>query len=343
MKLKLVLADYLLLGFTALYAFSSLSAGQYILLIRFALFSTTYYFAIRFGTAKSIRCAEDVIAGYAMAATFIGAFAIGRGAGVGEWVTRLRMGEGDTITLARVLAIGAYMIVYFMFLKRQSFLGLKTPKFVNYAAFLICSYGLVASQTRSVVLGFVVAVAFTFFVMAIWSERKATFVFSFIIVFGTLMAGLFYYLAQHPETWDRLYRTTVATTRGNDRSVNSRFDSWGKAIELFQRKPIFGYGVGGFDLRTGMGYPHNVVLEALCELGIGGGLLLVSFFIAVFRKIKFVQQPLYLACYSAMILSCISMQLSGNLTMQRHFFISAALVVTLTQAINNGRLTGHLR
>lgn len=55
------------------------------------------------------------------------------------------------------------------------------------------------------------------------------------------------------------------------------------ALRLFTEKPFFGVGLGGFALHTlfTVGWPHNMILEILCETGLVGFLIL-SFIVIIY-------------------------------------------------------------
>lgn len=54
---------------------------------------------------------------------------------------------------------------------------------------------------------------------------------------------------------------------------------------LFLKYPIFGTGIGGFNhAYPGMLYPHNLIIELLCECGVFGVLFLLYMIIRHFRK-----------------------------------------------------------
>jgi len=67
-------------------------------------------------------------------------------------------------------------------------------------------------------------------------------------------------------------------------SVLKRYELWGAAIEAFKEHPILGNGWSSFPNSIGgrvgyFGYTHNVYLELLCEVGIVGFVVFLTFFI----------------------------------------------------------------
>jgi O-antigen ligase len=69
-----------------------------------------------------------------------------------------------------------------------------------------------------------------------------------------------------------------------------RLQNAGIALELFFKRPFLGVGIGGFSSYSfamegfeQFNYPHNILLEVLCEMGIFGFLF---FFLNVFFGFK---------------------------------------------------------
>lgn len=61
-----------------------------------------------------------------------------------------------------------------------------------------------------------------------------------------------------------------------------------QAINIFNNNPLMGSGIGGFHAITGDAWPHNFVLEMLCETGLLGtiGMLVVVIYVLSTKHIK---------------------------------------------------------
>lgn len=58
-----------------------------------------------------------------------------------------------------------------------------------------------------------------------------------------------------------------------------------EALTIFQNNPLTGAGLGGFNAITEEGWPHNFVLELLCETGlIGTGLFIIIVVVALYKR-----------------------------------------------------------
>ena len=59
---------------------------------------------------------------------------------------------------------------------------------------------------------------------------------------------------------------------------------WLQAVSLFQQNPIFGVGLGGYHYYTEEAYPHNFLLELLCETGLFGVISVIVIILLVFKS-----------------------------------------------------------
>jgi O-antigen ligase len=71
---------------------------------------------------------------------------------------------------------------------------------------------------------------------------------------------------------------TVSIQR--DASMMERERHWDSAVAVFASRPVVGVGVGGYAVEDGRSdvrwFPHNIILEALAELGMIGATLLIA-------------------------------------------------------------------
>lgn len=66
---------------------------------------------------------------------------------------------------------------------------------------------------------------------------------------------------------------------------NGRLDLYRKSLEMFMEKPILGQGPLGFLNKSGFNiYPHNLILEILCDYGILGFSIWAILFLYIIRK-----------------------------------------------------------
>lgn len=69
-----------------------------------------------------------------------------------------------------------------------------------------------------------------------------------------------------------------------DKNVIGRIEIQKKAIRVWKNNPIFGTGLGGFAPKNERLYPHNLVIELLCEGGIVGFGLWLAMMIIIWVK-----------------------------------------------------------
>jgi len=127
-------------------------------------------------------------------------------------------------------------------------------------------------------------------------------------------------------------------------TINTRLFAWKAALSAALSSPLhllFGIGVGGFSsLFYGMDvrlYPHNMVIEVFCELGLVGLFLLLWHFYAVFavivKKLKDLDQQnriLLLSLVMGTVYLLLAALFSGDLNDNRRiwFFMGTALAAS---------------
>lgn len=74
--------------------------------------------------------------------------------------------------------------------------------------------------------------------------------------------------------------TLVRLAFARSSGFGGRMSLYHRAWNLIGERPLLGFGVSGFHRASGVGaeYPHNVFLEAACEVGVPGLLLAVALF-----------------------------------------------------------------
>lgn len=97
---------------------------------------------------------------------------------------------------------------------------------------------------------------------------------------------LFSYFSQYNITLKRL-----SMLQDLQKDPSERITLFTQAFNLFAERPFFGSGLGSFPYFIGKGdvpgwYPHNFILELLCELGIFGLCLFFIPFYFIFKRIN---------------------------------------------------------
>jgi O-antigen ligase len=78
------------------------------------------------------------------------------------------------------------------------------------------------------------------------------------------------------ETWEHLRtldRYDMQLSSEDTTSLDERRDARELAIQGWQERPILGWGIGEFRVQSVFGYPHNLLLEILMEMGLVGAAL----------------------------------------------------------------------
>lgn len=120
-------------------------------------------------------------------------------------------------------------------------------------------------------------------------KRKILFLIFFFISIVTI--GFMLYLSPI----DLLVFKRLSILNQFEEDPSARLRLWSYAVSLFCNSPIFGGGIGSFQEYIGSGflisgvkqagwYPHNFILELLCETGLLGTALFFAPFYSIYKK-----------------------------------------------------------
>ncbi|SDQ69734.1 O-antigen ligase family protein [Actinopolyspora saharensis] len=168
------------------------------------------------------------------------------------------------VTAGQFLAIAVVVLVGYVLGRRNTHTGPSWPLPVYLGMLLICTVGLVATNTRGAALGALVGSLTALWVR--WRGTRRLEITAFLSV-GLLAIGL----AATPLI-------TAFFTRGHSMSrlftLNSRTELWGYALEEFFERPLYGHGQsatrGLFLDEMGLGGGHNAVINLMVNSGLLG-------------------------------------------------------------------------
>ena len=168
-----------------------------------------------------------------------------------------RLSTGETVIIS-YQEIGLDLVYAMAFIFARE----KTPRNA-WALLTIVLYLVLMSGARQAII----CSAIVFFVrFALLSSEKSVkrlivSFFSFLLLVG------FYDVLQH-------LNIDVVNNTLNSSEDDERILIWTSAIELFWENPIFGAGLGGFHYYVvNWTWPHNLILELLCECGLYGTII----------------------------------------------------------------------
>jgi O-antigen ligase len=173
------------------------------------------------------------------------------------------------IATGRLLGLGLLGSLYLLLRKRN-----RLGRVVLVVALGALGYGFLYSGSR----GSLVALAVSLVVVGAASfgfRRGRRWVAAAGAVLAVAAACITFLFPAAAETMNGRV-AAVLEDAGSVGSAAGRVERAQDALELFRQQPVFGVGVGGFDLARGYGdglrgdYPHNIVLEVACELGVLG-------------------------------------------------------------------------
>lgn len=170
--------------------------------------------------------------------------------------------------------------------------------------------------------------------------RAAVRMLAVIAITGVAGAVLFDRYIKHQPTWNRI--AYYFETFGQNTSDMSRLGRYQTAWNGFIDSKLIGVGTGGFTwlwtgpppggIFDGRDYPHNFVLEALVELGVPGGVLILGLTLGLVAMIvRRIRSPQALSDETAMLAAVwfyaiVNSSLSGDLATNYHMWVLGSLL-----------------
>lgn len=179
---------------------------------------------------------------------------------------------------------------------------------------ILLSIGLVYSGARGAFLAVILSSLFLLILNRTPIVRK---VLISLPVIGAILLGLLFTIYSGNE---RIVDTgrMILSSKNIDSSLQTRIAAFELSFKMWMEAPFFGNGLGGFNsfyetnLPQKILYPHNIILEILCELGIFGFLLFLFFIVSIFRKIWSLNHEFITFFIYGICLSMFSKDLTSN-------------------------------
>jgi O-antigen ligase len=211
---------------------------------------------------------------------------------------------------------GQYMMVAFVtgVLALHSGIGNLNRRWVRWSV-LILACGLAATLSRQAWVGALVAMAIVF--IQVRPARLLT---------GIVVVAVLAFLVPLPGTNETLGQYLLLSTDIQSESSGTRIAIWSAAIHHVEQDSLLGLGPGLYQtLSTGQGiyYAHNVVLDALVELGYLGG---VAFIVFVMRLLVIMWQRSRELVFPVLVAVVVANMFDDALYLPRNGFLIAALV-----------------
>ena len=211
---------------------------------------------------------------------------------------------------------GQYMMVAFVtgVLALHFDLGDLNRRWLRYAV-LIIGCGLAVTLSRQAWVGALIAMAIVF--VRVRPARLLT---------GIAVVALVAFLLPLPGSDETLGQYLLLSIDIQSESSGSRVAIWSEAIHHVEHGSLLGLGSGQYQtLSTGQAvyYAHNVVLDALVELGFFGGAMFIAF---VFSLLAIAWQRSRDLVFPVLVAVLVANMFDDALYLPRNGFLIAALV-----------------
>lgn len=320
----------------------SIPLATYLLLAAFLLLGTTYTSAPNYGLEKSSRFATLGLIAFLAPITFAHSLKevklmiwIILAAGVLSSIvtllspysavlrTETRAGFLEADPLITAAQVGIASVIAFVYA-----IMAHTPavlRITSLAVIPLTISGIIVTGSRGPVVGLGMT-----WLLALFICRKGSSKAWLPFIAGAIVIGLVVSFTRLPEIATR--RIATIWERGLSEATISRTVPFVWTAKRIPERLIFGHGTGAYAVDTGYEdirvYPHNILLEALYEQGIVGGIIVVAFLWLIFHRWRLASRLVYL--YELDIGLFRTVHIAGLL-----------FLFTFTQAMKSGDLNGN--
>jgi len=238
------------------------------------------------------------------------------------------------LALGRIVGLSFILIfVYLMFWARSNY-----EKLLCFAAIVLKFWILLIAGGRGPLLATIfsalVPLLFSIHISLKGQMVKVKKYTLIILVINVLLSLIFVNLAGSGYATQTINRLIVLTDIDRGASAESRIQHYANAIDYWMESPVVGHGIGSWPvLNSGIdarGYPHNIILEILVELGLLGlflFLITIVYAISLLRPFNSIgHQPIKVLLIMITLFTLINSMISGDITDNRLLFTCFGLM-----------------
>lgn len=130
-------------------------------------------------------------------------------------------------------------------------------------------------------------VIFGFWILLCYKEKFVNnmFIFVFLLILSSTIIWFGYsYIMDETYLGDRFGKISEPD---EDLTGEVRFLLYEEGFEMFKESPLYGVGLSQFKARSAFNsYSHSLYMELLSTTGLGGFLIMLTFYIVIFRRIQ---------------------------------------------------------
>lgn len=179
------------------------------------------------------------------------------------------------VAAGQFLAIAVVLLTAYVFGAGLPRPGPRWPVWTYCAMLAVCLAGLVATKTRSAVLGAAVGV-----LAVIWTRWRGSRKIEVGVVLALALGAVALTSSSAIESYFARGESAEQLA-----SLNSRTELWRQALSLFPEHPLYGFGLSasrGLFLETiGLGGGHNALINLLVDTGLLGALIWLALLIGI--------------------------------------------------------------
>ncbi len=236
------------------------------------------------------------------------------------------------IATGRVIGLGFLGGLYFTLRSQSRTLKNVVVRIIMLIVNIVLGYGVFYSGSRGVLVALLCALG-TAGLIAFYFRKGRNLILTGGATVIAMIVTTTIFAPDAALTMNKRIRNTVSGPI--DQTAHTRVIRAEAAIDMFQKNPFTGVGIGGFDqefnpYQSERGdYPHNLFLEVAAELGIVG-LFLITLLIfiplrALLKGLAYGNRPLTLLILTITVYLLVNALFSGDLNDNRFLFTALGL------------------
>ncbi|MEW6506314.1 MAG: O-antigen ligase family protein [Bacteroidota bacterium] len=179
---------------------------------------------------------------------------------------------------------------------------------------------LLSSGFRGGIIGVVLSIIIYYLIISLkekcYRKNIMIILITGLILFTSIIISISY--SKNAGRFSGLFELIVEG-RTEDGTINSRIEAYRIGLKMFFENPFFGAGFGAFNtnnyestIGTILKYPHNILIELACELGIFGLAFFILFVRAVMQRLINDQPELLAIFIYGTLLAMFSKDIGSN-------------------------------
>lgn len=239
-------------------------------------------------------------------------------------------GSASHIRPGRIIGYGIVVTAFYTVSARR-----RPRRYVYLLMLGVLLAGITVSESRGPLVAAVLSVGLVLFLTYYVTRDRKDRAYQLVLASIAAVVALFVLHVSFAVTVPNLDRIIPILQGDLDPSSRHRLEFYRQAVAMWVQDPVFGKGLGSFAVEyfgaDTQGYPHNIVLEILFELGLVGLVLFGAVVAVALRPLaaNHGDHPIAILLFCVLVYALLNASVSKDLQGNRLVFAVIGLSVTL--------------